>query len=941
MPGRQAHGRSLTAAPKGKPAGKKNSKARSQKNALNAFGIAQDIYPTKVKKTPRVRELDAEVEKKHGRDDEDEDNDEDEEEQPRKKKARGPPRDADGAEDGSDSEGNEWRLGGLREDDEDSEIDSDVAFGDSDNEKFDEYSFRGSKSKPKDDDSEDDSDDEEGETLGAEAIDLATALDQWEEESEEAPEAGEESESENSEDEDEDEDDDDDDDEDDGSEDDGSEDDYSEDDDDDEDEDEDEEDGGVDAKKLSALQGLISEYGGQPTEKNTAASSAGQKLSLSDLGLTGLSDPLLKKSVKLMNKEAKEKRPGVAQKLAVPLSRREQGRVDRSVAFEKTNETLERWTETVKQNRRAEHLVFPLPQNSDRAGINTDEMQPLTSTTGPSTELESTIMSIMEQSGLSLDKEAKPKPKEYDEEGNELSRKEALAKKRMERELSSREAKRAKRIKKIKSKAYHRVHRRQRERDDMATKEAMEEAGEIDSEEEREAQDRRRALERVGQRHKESKWAKIGSKNKRAVWDDEFRAGLTEMARKDEELRRRKEGKTGAVAGEDSDSDATSSSGSDSDDDAADIRRQLRQLENEEAEPQKGLMGMKFMLKAEAAKKQANDEMIRQIRRDLDGEDGGDDDDDDEQSQSQDHDGEVGRQSYGAMDSKAKTALDTSKRSAPRRQDSPDHDVNIILNKNNSSNLASSAAAAASSEPPSTAGAWSSGQTRRKKAPAASSQQDLDLNANILIAAPPAKSSKPSKSTNSSSAIPQPTTTSSSKSSHRDNHADADSDSDSDPEEQHLPLAIRDQALIARAFAGDDVVAEFEREKDAVAEAEDDKVIDNTLPGWGSWVGDGVSSREKKRHQGRFLTKVEGVKRKDRKDAKLERVLINEKRVKKNDRYLASQLPHQFESKEQYERSLRLPVGPEWMTKETFQDSTKPRVLMKQGVIAPMSKPTA
>ncbi|KAG6310489.1 hypothetical protein E4U44_005468 [Claviceps purpurea] len=924
MPGRQAHGRSLTAAPKGKPAGKKNSKARSQKNALNAFGIAQDIYPTKVKKTPRVRELDAELEKKHGRDDEDEDDDEDDEEQPRKKKARGPPRDADGAEDGSDSEGNEWRLGGLREDDEDSEIDSDVAFGDSDNEKFDEYSFRGSKSKPKDDDSEDDSDDEEGETLGAEAIDLATALDQWEEESEEEPEAGEESESENSEDEDEDDDD----------EDDGSEDDYSEDDDDD---DEDEEDGGVDAKKLSALQGLISEYGGQPTEKNTAASSAGQKLSLSDLGLTGLSDPLLKKSVKLMNKEAKEKRPGVAQKLAVPLSRREQGRVDRSVAFEKTNETLERWTETVKQNRRAEHLVFPLPQNSDRAGINTDEMQPLTSTTGPSNELESTIMSIMEQSGLSLDKEAKPKPKEYDEEGNELSRKEALAKKRMERELSSREAKRAKRIKKIKSKAYHRVHRKQRERDDMATKEAMEEAGEIDSEEEREAQDRRRALERVGQRHKESKWAKIGSKNKRAVWDDEFRAGLTEMARKDEELRRRKEGKTGAVAGEDSDSDATSSSGSDSDDDAADIRRQLRQLENEEAEPQKGLMGMKFMLKAEAAKKQANDEMIRQIRRDLDGEDGGDDDDE----QSQDHDGEVGRQSYGATDSKAKTALDTSKRSAPRRQDSPDHDVNIILNKNNSSNLTSSAATAASSEPPSTAGAWSSGQTRRKKAPAASSQQDLDLNANILIAAPPAKPSKPSKSTNSSSAIPQTTTTSSSKSSHRDNHAGADSDSDSDPEEQHLPLAIRDQALIARAFAGDDVVAEFEREKDAVAEAEDDKVIDNTLPGWGSWVGDGVSSREKKRHQGRFLTKVEGVKRRDRKDAKLERVLINEKRVKKNDRYLASQLPHQFESKEQYERSLRLPVGPEWMTKETFQDSTKPRVLMKQGVIAPMSKPTA
>jgi len=34
-----------------------------------------------------------------------------------------------------------------------------------------------------------------------------------------------------------------------------------------------------------------------------------------------------------------------------------------------------------------------------------------------------------------------------------------------------------------------------------------------------------------------------------------------------------------------------------------------------------------------------------------------------------------------------------------------------------------------------------------------------------------------------------------------------------------------------------------------------------------------------------------------------------------------------------------LPVGPEWVTKESFQDATKPRVILKPGVIAPMSKP--
>jgi U3 small nucleolar RNA-associated protein 14 len=54
---------------------------------------------------------------------------------------------------------------------------------------------------------------------------------------------------------------------------------------------------------------------------------------------------------------------------------------------------------------------------------------------------------------------------------------------------------------------------------------------------------------------------------------------------------------------------------------------------------------------------------------------------------------------------------------------------------------------------------------------------------------------------------------------------------------------------------------------------------------------------------------------------------------------MATQLPHEFENKAQYERSLRMPLGPEWSTKETFQGATKPRVIVKQGVIKPMEKP--
>ncbi|RDA93894.1 hypothetical protein CP533_4497 [Ophiocordyceps camponoti-saundersi (nom. inval.)] len=909
MPGRQAHGKPLLTANKTKSSGKK-SKARSHQNALNAFGIAQELFPSRQKKTPRARELDAESERKRARKDEDEEEDDQDDEAPRKKRTKGSA--PDDADYGSDSEGNEWRMGALADGHEDSEIESDDAFGDSDDDKFQGYAFRGSKSKKAEgtDDSEDDSNDDEGETLGADAIDLATALDQFAEDDDENEEFRDHQESEPEE----------------------SGDDTSEYSDSSESDDDDQE---ADAQKLEALRGLVSEYGGGGADAaTTTQSKPSQKINLGDLDLAGIDDPYLTRSVKLMKKEEKEKRPGAAKKLDVPLPKRQQDRQDRAVAYEKTKETLDRWTETVKQNRRADHLIFPLPQHSATAGLNMSEMHPL-STKSAANELESTIMSIMEQSGLSLEKQGKPKPQAVDDEGNVLSHREAMNRKRIQRELIEREAKRAKRIKKIKSKAYHRVHRKQRERDEMAAKEAMEEAGEVDSEAEREAQDRRRALERVGQRHKESKWAKLGSKTKRAVWDDDFRQGLTEMARKDEELRRRKEGRKGDGNG--SDSDTSSNSGDDDDDDDDEtLRRRLDELEAEGgSEPQNStLMSMKFMQRAEAAKKKANDELVQQIRRELDGEEVG-------ASESDDEVDEVGRRSFGAAAvAVMKPALDTSKRAAKGEEDvvlkKPDHHDGPATKRDET--------ATASGEAVTTAGAWSRGETRRNKRKGGR-VEELDLASNVLVAKGPVKATKPAATPKTKTKTKTLTRTKaafvSSATVIDEDEDDDDDDDDENKSVEHLPLAIRDQDLLARAFAGEDVVADFEREKAAVADEDDDKVVDCTLPGWGSWVGEGVSNREKSRHSGRFLTKIKGVSKSDRKDAKLERVMINEKRVKKNDIYLASQLPHPFESRQQYERSLRLPIGPEWLTRSSFQEGTKPRLLMKQGVIAPMSKPTA
>ncbi|KAJ3943508.1 uncharacterized protein N0V96_006433 [Colletotrichum fioriniae] len=923
--GRQAHGRPLLSS---KPAAKtfRKSKNKAQVKALDAFTTASELYAPKEKRTPRFREIEAAPEARKKRraadDDDDEDGEDDEDEdddQPRRKKAKPSAGGAGGDSDEyqSDSDGNEWHYG-VNED-EDSELDSDEAFGDSDHEDFQGYAFSGSKGKKKNqDDSEEEDSEDDDESLGEDAIDLAQALDEYESDESMADQDGQddsdasdsEAESPPS-------------------------------------SDEDEDDQEADPSKLGDLQKFIAGFGGDDEDKDAAPTKQKQKISFKDLGLSGVKDAQMRKSVKLMAKEEKEaSRPGAGKKLEVPLYKRQQDRLTRAAAYEKTSETIGRWQETVKQNRRADHLVFPLPQNAADEGLDNRELQAITAKNSTGNELEQTILNIMQASGLAMNKqEENARAKAEREEG--MSKEELqdmIHQRRRERELASRETKRAARIKKIKSKAYHRVHRKEKEREAAKLKEAMAENGdvEIDSEAERDAQDRARVLERVGARHRDSKWAKLGSSNKRAVWDDEYRAGLHDMARREEELRRRKEGRTGGSdeEEEEEEEDSDSEDGFEDDEEGTgrrsgkENRRLLKQLEsidNEEDDgPKSDLMKMKFMQKAEAQQKKANDELIAQIRRDLDS-GGSDDEEDDEVT-------EVGRKKYGSAAQPAISAPALSRKQKKAAAAAARGD-DVEMEDEDEDGARVNTGYSLTAEPSTTGSAWSSGPRKKSTKTGGKSSgarvEDLD-NSLAITASSSSSSSKPK----SKSKANKKTTSSSSPAAAAAADTSSSEDSDSDSPDSHLPLAIRDISQMDKAFAGGDVVVDFAREKEAIQTADDDKIVDNTLPGWGGWVGDGVSAREKKRQQGRFVTKVEGVKKANRKDAKLERVIISEKRVKKNDKYLATQLPHQFESKEQYERSIRLPMGPEWVTKESHQAAVKPRVLKKQGIIAPMSRPT-
>ncbi|KAI1816557.1 Utp14-domain-containing protein [Poronia punctata] len=908
MPGRQSHGRPLIAAQGGGGSKGKNkrSKAKSASKALNAYAAAQAEVGEQQKRTPRFRQLDADLNdgappRKHDRDEDEDEEDDDEDEAPPKKMRRG---EDDDVEYGSDSSGNSWRVGVVDEDD-DSEIDSDEAFGESDEERFEDFKFSGTnKNKKKktkkmqadedddDDEEDDDMDDADGASLGSDAIDLAAALDMSSSEDDENPDGVNE-------------------DEDDSDAEAGSGDESS---DVESDEDGDAEEGDINA--------WVSQFAGTKDTKDDEAETTvtKPKIGLKELGLLGVKDAELKKSLKLMSKD---ERATKKQKLDVPLARRAQAKLDREVAYEKTNESLGRWLDTVKSMRRADtSLVFPLPQHeTGLARHDNSELAPLDKKTA-GTELESTIMAIMEESGLSLHDKKEKKPPAIDEEGQVISRKAMLAQKRRERELQSREEAKAKRLKKIKSKAYHRVHRRQRERDEIKEREIMAASGEIDSEDEREALDRQRAMERMGERHRSSKWAKQANKDGRAAWDEDVRTGVTEMARRDEELRRRIEGKAVKGAGDESE-DSESSYDSDVDERER-LLRKLKQVdETEDSEPKSKLMNMEFMKKAEARRKLANDELIADIQRELAS-------DDEEQSQSDLEPGDIGRRVFGSANNKHTFKVDKpiqkgKSETSDQMEESKDtaREARAVGSKILSAH-----------EPPTmdldvngTAGAWSqptvssSKKQRGKKSAPSTDVLEIDIDSVAVAVPPPATKPVKSKS-KAQNSLP----------------AAVDEEASSDDEDQHMPVQFREQELIERAFGGLDVFkAEFQAEKEAAMEEDDDKTIETTLPGWGSWVGEGVSKRQK--NQRRFFAKKEGIKPETRKDFKNNRAIINEKRVKKNDKYLASQLPHQYESRAQYERSLRLPMGPEFLTKQSFQDATKPRVIIKQGIIAPISKP--
>ncbi|CAB1417864.1 unnamed protein product [Pleuronectes platessa] len=146
---------------------------------------------------------------------------------------------------------------------------------------------------------------------------------------------------------------------------------------------------------------------------------------------------------------------------------------------------------------------------------------------------------------------------------------------------------------------------------------------------------------------------------------------------------------------------------------------------------------------------------------------------------------------------------------------------------------------------------------------------------------------------------------------------------------------LEQRGLIKEAFAGDDVISDFLRDKRNQEDAGRPKVVDLTLPGWGEWGGGGLKPSRNKRRRFRIKTVLPPP----RKDQHLPSVIISEKRNCSISLHQVNSLPFPFENHMQFESTVRSPVGRTWNTEHTVKKITKPKVITQLGsIIEPMAR---
>ncbi|KAJ3367657.1 hypothetical protein HDU91_001224 [Kappamyces sp. JEL0680] len=537
-----------------------------------------------------------------------------------------------------------------------------------------------------------------------------------------------------------------------------------------------------------------------------------------------------------------------AKTLSAPLAPRLQDRLNRQAANAETKKSISKWIPIVKENRRAETLSFPMN----------------------------------EPAPVILSSEALVGKFEMEEKRMQLARMRSL--------LFFQEQKQ-KKIAKIKSKTYRKIAKKAAQKGSLS----VEELSQLDpalAKEEKDRLDFERARERMTLKHKNTgKWAKRMLGRSAELGSETHKAMMEQLAR-GEKLRQRIQG-----VGSDSDS-FSDQDGQDAVSGAMTELAQLKsQVDEAKAEP-KGVFAMKFMQKGLEAQREKIHQSILDAERELTlGEDV-----EPQQTAStvtgrhqvkrtQDAPSNITPRFDGLEDVEFQTKSSGPCIVQPKalfKVDSfgdlevPAEHCPVPSNEPEAVSVtAQQAKPAAAKEPELNSNPWLDGET------AVAVKKRIVHGHNLH--------ERNSKMEKSYSKIAN----------ERKRHIRDEREGDDTIELKDAPEAAADSqhqeieslhephldeltttSIMQMAFADDNIAAvggpsltdqEFEKEKEQLTTEDAGEVVKVGLPGWGDWSGPGISSKPKIT----VTTKAGAVKDTKRKDYKLQKVIINEKRQKK------------------------------------------------------------
>ncbi|KAL0360031.1 UNVERIFIED_CONTAM: putative protein C57A7.06 [Sesamum radiatum] len=645
------------------------------------------------------------------------------------------------------------------------------------------------------------------------------------------------------------------------------------------------------------------------------------RISIQDLldplhGKSGFSK--LRKNLQRMNKKSV---PTLA-----PLPKPEQERLERKAAYEHSKKDITKWEPLVKRNREAPTLYF-----DEDVDLGFSTIGALASEFEPRTDFEKKIASLISVEEV-------------------MDRQERLAKMRS---LLFRHEMKAKRVKKIKSKTYHRLLKKERRKTAEAALQMDPEA----AKEHAMKQEFKRAEERMTLKHKNSsRWAKRILQRGLQVQDEATREAFGEQLSRHAALTRKinsvKESSSSDDSSDDYDSDDMLAS---PDEDAKSKllmkakEKTLKVLEGDEELPKSGVLSLPFMVRGLKKRKEAADEEAKLALEEY--ESSLKQLEDPSASGSCERGASNGRRVFGVP---KKVVNETSKKvksdnyygNSDSEDDVEAQDDIVIENNQNDKSLRE-----ADIDPSLLREEFEMSHDSLFKSFRDAEDPETKTTYEVAFLASESwkkmrGSSDATEQTQASNHVRKSEITigpMKQDQSFEENDDDSDTDSGGEMVDGILSSGpkstyeLPSQAeLIQRAFAGDDVQEDFDKDKEAVLDEENpepEKPV--LLPGWGQWTDiqkkKGLPSWMLEEHEMAKKKRNESLKK--RKDAHLSNVIISEKLGRKAEKLHTKTLPYPYTSKEVFEQSIRMPIGPEFNPATAIGALNRPEVVKKAGVI--------